>query len=123
MTLIVPNRGAVVRLTRSGLAWTSRLILVAYAAVVLFGLWVRLSDIDTTMRIIGSDRACAETQVECSWVYFVIDRALSVFIICVAVGAQVATTWRDRDRAQVVAAVAAVAHFVVQKILYTPLVQ
>lgn len=94
---------------------------MAYSALMLLGYWSVLSDMGTTMRIVGSDRACAETPIHCNWLSFAADKTVSVAIVSTALISLFAIKCEHRHRVQMGAAIAAVAHFGTNWMLYTPL--
>jgi hypothetical protein len=88
-------------LLRSILLWTCRIVLGVYCVLVVSSYWSMLSDLDTTARLVGSEVGCSISVVQCNWLAFGIDR-------------------RNRYRALIVAALAAVAHLAVLQVLLNP---
>jgi hypothetical protein len=107
-------------LLRSILWWTCRIVLGVYCVLVVSSYWSMLSDLDTTARLVGSEVGCSISVVQCNWLAFGIDQIVGVVVIGSAVAALFAVQWRNRYRALIVAALAAVAHLAVLQVLLNP---
>lgn len=105
---------------RSSLLWLCRIVLGVYCILIVSSYWLQLSDLDTTIRLVGSDVGCSLSVIECNWLSFSLDKAVCVAVIGLAGVAQFATEWRHRDRALIIAALAAVAHLTVLQLLLNP---
>jgi len=84
------------------------------------GFWSQLSDVTTTMRLVGSDVGCSLSLVDCNWVNFTIEKIVAVVVIGSAGVAQLATKWRYRSSTQVSAAVIAIVHLIALQVLSNP---
>lgn len=102
------------------LLWACRIILIVYAILVASSYWSMLTDIETTKRLVGSDVGCSLSAVDCNWLYFGLDKLVGTAVIAVACIASCATKWHLRDRALVIAALAAVTHLVVLQAILNP---
>jgi hypothetical protein len=100
--------------------WTSRVILVAYGVLMLGGYWSQLTDIGTTIRLVGSDVGCSLSAIDCNWLNFTVEKVVGVTVIGAAVAAQIATKWQHRNWVQVSAAIAAIAHLIALQLLLNP---
>src|SRR5688572_197970 len=105
---------------RSTHLWLCRIALGVYCILIVSSYWLLLSDVETTVRLVGSDVGCSLSAIECDWLSFTIDKALGVAVIGLAGVAQFATGWLHRDRALIIAAFAAVAHLTVLELLLNP---
>jgi hypothetical protein len=105
---------------RSTLLWLCRIVLGVYCILMLSSYWSLLSDVDTTVRLVGSDVGCSLSAIECNWLIFGVDKVFGMAVIVLAGVAQFATRWRHRDRASIMAALAAVAHLSILRVLLNP---
>ena len=100
--------------------WMSRVVLLIYGALMLAGYWSELRDLDTTIRLVGSDVGCSLSAIDRNWLNFALEKAVGLAVMVTAIGAQFATGWRVRNCVQTGAAVVAVTHLVPLWMLLNP---
>lgn len=99
------------------LLWLCRIVLVAYCILLVSSYWSMLSDVDTTIRLVGSDVGCSLSAIDCNWLNFSLDKIVGMTVIGLAGVAQFATRWRHRDRTLLIATLAAGAHLIALQVL------
>jgi hypothetical protein len=95
----------------AALAWASWVMLAAYCAYVLLSWWSQLTDLETTVRLVGSDVGCSLSAINCNWVSFAIDKIIGLAILAATIGALFLPK-RRRNKTLNVAAVLAAVHLI-----------
>jgi hypothetical protein len=96
---------------RAARAWASRVVLAAYCSYVLLSWWSQLTDLETTVRLVGSDVGCSLSVINCNWISFAIDKIVGLAILAATIGALFLPN-RRRDKTLNVAAVLAAVHLI-----------
>jgi hypothetical protein len=100
--------------------WGCRIVLLAYSALMLSSYWSQLTDLETTIRLVGSDVGCSLSAIQCNWLNFAIDKAVGICAIGVGLSAELARAWRYRLHALFGATTLALTHLAVGWILFNP---
>lgn len=95
----------------AAIAWASRVMLAAYCAYVLLSWWSQLTDLETTVRLVGSDVGCSLSAINCNWIGFAVDKIVGLAILAATIGALFLPE-RQRDKTVSVAAVLAAVHLI-----------
>lgn len=103
----------------AALAWASWVMLTAYCAYVLLSWWSQLTDLETTVRLVGSDVGCSLSAISCSWISFAVDKIVGLAILAATIGA-LFLPGRRRDKALNVAAVLAAVHLIASWLFFNP---
>lgn len=94
-------------------------ILFVYSILMLLSYWSQLADIETTVRLVGSDVGCSLSAIECNWFNFAIEKIVGVAVIGLA-GSSLFLRKIQRDRIIIGATLLAIAHLVVSWLLFNP---
>ena len=87
---------------------------------MLCSYWSQLTDLETTIRLVGSDLGCSLSAIDCNWLNFAIDKAVGICAIGVGASAELARGWRYRLHALLGATALALMHVAVGWILFNP---